>query len=196
MHITVEMFYDRLVIESPGAFPPFVTPENIYDTQHARNPKLMDAMLYLGFVKFANEGTKRIRDEMLASNLPTPLFQQKEVAGGYSVRVTLRNNYKHREPWIDSDVSTILGEAVSKTLSPEESRAINFIKQHGQINVSQLHDLVSATVKTWHTCRKILIGLSEKGILEYKHRTDIKKDPKAHFVLASMFRNDKKPRSK
>jgi ATP-dependent DNA helicase RecG len=64
MHITVEMFYDRLVIESPGAFPPFVTPENIYDTQHARNPKLMDAMLYLGFVKFANEGTKRIRDEI------------------------------------------------------------------------------------------------------------------------------------
>jgi len=192
MHITVEMFYDRLVIESPGGFPPFVTPENIYDTQHARNPKIMDAMLYLGFVKFANEGTKRIRDEMLASNLPTPLFQQKEVAGGYSVRVTLRNNYKHREPWIDSDVSTVLGEAVSKTLSPEESRAINFIKQHGQINVSQLHDLVSTTVKTWHTCRKILIGLSEKGILEYRHRTDILKDPKAHFVLAKIFRNDKK----
>jgi hypothetical protein len=152
----------------------------------------MDAMLYLGFVKFANEGTKRIRDEMLASNLPTPLFQQKEIAGGYSVRVTLRNNYKHREPWIDSDVSTILGEAVSKTLSPEESRAINFIKQHGQINVSQLHGLVSSTVKTWHTCRRILIGLSEKGILEYRHRTDILKDPKAHFVLAPLFRNEEK----
>jgi ATP-dependent DNA helicase RecG len=43
MHITVDMFYDRLVIESPGAFPPFVTPENIY-TQHARNPKLMDVL--------------------------------------------------------------------------------------------------------------------------------------------------------
>jgi ATP-dependent DNA helicase RecG len=191
MHITVEMFYDRLVIESPGAFPPFVTPENIYDTQHARNPKLMDAMFYLGFVKFANEGTKRIRDEMLASNLPTPIFEQKEVAGGYSVRVTLRNNYKHREPWIDSDVSVILGESLSKALSPEESRAINFIKQHGQINVSQLHDLVSSTVKTWHTCRKILMGLTERGILEYNHRTDIQKDPKAHFVLASQFRDDK-----
>lgn len=192
MHTTIEMFYDRLVIESPGGFPPFVTPENIYDTQHARNPKLMDAMFYLGFVKFANEGTKRIRDEMLASNLPTPLFQQKEVAGGFSVRVTLSNNYKKREPWIDSDVSTILGEAVSKDLSPEESRAINFIQQHGQINVSQLHDLVSSTVKTWHTCRKILIGLTTKGILEYRHRTDIQKDPKAHFVLAALFRNGKK----
>jgi ATP-dependent DNA helicase RecG len=195
MHITVEMFYDRLVIESPGAFPPFVTPENIYDTQHARNPKLMDAMFYLGFVKFANEGTKRIRDEMLANRLPLPLFEQKEVAGGYSVRVTLRNNYKHREPWIDSDVSTILGEDVSKELTPEESRAINYIQQHGKINVSQLHNLVSSSVKTWHTCRKILFGLAEKGILEYNHRTDILKDPKACFVLAPRFRRDSKKES-
>lgn len=187
MHTTVEMFYDRLVIESPGAFPPFVTPENIYDTQHARNPKLMDAMFYLGFVKFANEGTKRIRDEMLARNLPEPIFQQKEIAGGYSVRVTLRNNYKHREPWIDSDVSVILGEAISRALTPEESRAINFVARHGQINVSQFHDLVSSTVKTWHTCRKILMGLVEKGILEYRHRTDILKDPKGHFVLDKKF---------
>ena len=192
MHITVEMFYDRLVIESPGAFPPFITPENIYDTQHARNPKVMDAMFYLGFVKFANEGTKRIRDEMLASHLPSPLFQQKEVAGGYSVRVTLRNDYKHREPWIDSDVSTILGESVSKNLSPEESRAINYIAQHGQINISQFHELVSSTVKTWHTCRRILMGLHEKGILEYKHRTDIAKDPKGHFTLAAIFRDKQK----
>jgi ATP-dependent DNA helicase RecG len=192
MHITVEMFYDRMVIESPGAFPPFVTPENIYDVQHARNPKLMDAMFYLGFVKFANEGTKRIRDEMLASSLPTPLFQQKDVAGGYSVRVTLRNNYKHREPWIDSDVSTVLGDALSKALSPEESRAINFVAQHGKINVSQLHELVSSTVRTWHTCRKILIGLTNKGILEYRHRTDIQKDPKGHFVLAAIFRKPEK----
>ena len=190
MHTTIEMFYDRMVIESPGAFPPFITPENIYDTQHARNPKLMDAMVYLGFVKFANEGTKRIREEMLASNLPTPLFQQQDVAGGYSVRVTLRNNYKKRELWIDSDVSTILGEAVSKSLSPEESRAINFIKQHGQINVSQLHDLVSSTIKTWHTCKRILMRLTDKGILEYIHRTDIEKDSNAHFVLAPLFRSE------
>lgn len=189
MHTTIEMFYDRMVVESPGPFPPFITPENIYDTQHARNPKLMDAMIYLGFVKFANEGTKRIREEMLASNLPMPLFQQSDVAGGYSVRLTLRNNYQKRELWIDSDVSSILGEVVSKSLSPEESRAINFIKQHGQINVSQLHDLVSSTVKTWHTCKRILMRLTDKKILEYVHRTDIEKDSNAHFVLASQFRN-------
>src|SRR5579871_1850154 len=191
MHITVEMFYDRLVIESPGGFPPFVTPENIYDTQHARNPKLMDAMFYLGYVKFANEGTKRIRDEMLRNELPTPIFQQADVAGGNSVRVTLRNNYEHREPWIDSDVSAVLGDALSKELTPAQSRAINFVAQHGSINVSQFHGLISSTVKTWHTCRKILMLLVDKGILEYIHRTDIQKDPKGHFVLAPQFRKKK-----
>jgi ATP-dependent DNA helicase RecG len=39
MHTTVEMFYDRMLIESPGAFPPFVTPENIYDTQTRPQPQ-------------------------------------------------------------------------------------------------------------------------------------------------------------
>jgi ATP-dependent DNA helicase RecG len=111
------------------------------------------------------------------------------MAGGHSVRVTLRNDYKQREPWIDSDVSRVLGDALSQSLTPEESRAINFIVQHGRINVSQLHDLISSTVKTWHTCRKILMGLVKKEILEYQRRTDILKDPKGHFILASKFRN-------
>jgi hypothetical protein len=31
------------------------------------------------------------------------------------------------------------------------------------------------------------MGLSDKGILEYEHRTDILKDPKAHFLLALPF---------
>ena len=38
---------------------------------------------------------------------------------------------------------------------------------------------------------KILIGLTEKGILEYNHNADIQKGPKAHFVLASLFRANK-----
>jgi ATP-dependent DNA helicase RecG len=47
MPIFVKMFDDRLVIESPGPFPPFVTPESIYDSHQPRNPALMDALFYL-----------------------------------------------------------------------------------------------------------------------------------------------------
>jgi len=62
MPIFVKTFEDRLVIESPGPFPPFVTPENIYDMHQPRNPQLMDALFYMDFVKCAHEGARRIRD--------------------------------------------------------------------------------------------------------------------------------------
>ena len=38
------MFDDRLVIESPGTFPTFVTPDNIYNMHAPRNPIIMNAM--------------------------------------------------------------------------------------------------------------------------------------------------------
>ncbi|CCJ06654.1 ATP dependent DNA helicase RecG [Methylocystis sp. SC2] len=38
MNIFVKMFDDRLVVESPGGFPPFVTADNIYDMHQPRNP--------------------------------------------------------------------------------------------------------------------------------------------------------------
>jgi len=65
MCVFVKMFDDKLVVESPGAFPPMVTPKNIYDCHNPRNPLLMNAMLYLDYVKCANEGTRRMRDVML-----------------------------------------------------------------------------------------------------------------------------------
>jgi ATP-dependent DNA helicase RecG len=55
MNIFVKMFLDRVVIESPGAFPPPVTPESIYDMHLPRNPALMDAMKYLDFVQCAHD---------------------------------------------------------------------------------------------------------------------------------------------
>lgn len=67
-----------LEIESPGGFPPLVTPENIYYTEHPRNPFLFDAMFYLKFVRAAREGARRIRDSMQAWELPKPEFSEKE----------------------------------------------------------------------------------------------------------------------
>ena len=64
MNIFVKMFDDRLVIESPGGFPPLVTSENIYDMHQPRNPYLMAALFYLDFVKCANEGTRRMKQVM------------------------------------------------------------------------------------------------------------------------------------
>ena len=95
MPVFVKMFNDRLEIESPGPFPPYVTPSNIYDTHSPRNPWLMDAMFYLEYVKCAHEGTRRIRDSMKEMKLPEPTFSQSSSQHVY-VKVTLRNMIHQR----------------------------------------------------------------------------------------------------
>jgi ATP-dependent DNA helicase RecG len=179
MNVFVKMFDDRLVIESPGGFPPLVTPENIYNVHHPRNPYLMDAMLYLDFVKAANEGTRRMRDTMSAMNLPLPEFAEKDQ--GYAVvKVTLRNNTKQRKVWVDSDATAVVGEALSKQLSQHELRVINWIAENKSINVSQVQRL---TEKSWPGARKLLERLVERGILEEIRRSWLQRDPQAHFIL-------------
>jgi ATP-dependent DNA helicase RecG len=159
MNIFIKMFDDRLVIESPGSFPQLITPENIYDNSHPRNPYLFEAMFYLNFVKCAHEGTRRMRDTMKAMELPTPEFEQKEM--NYAlVRVTLRNNIKHRKVWIDKDASAVVGAVLSHLLSEHEKRIINFIAEHGNISVSQAQRL---TGKSWPAASKILIRTQEVG---------------------------------
>ena len=179
MNVFVKMFDDRLVIESPGGFPPLVTPENIYNVHHPRNPYLMDAMLYLDFVKAANEGTRRMRDTMSAMNLPLPEFAEKDQ--GYAVvKVTLRNNTKQRKVWVDSDAIGIVGEALSKQLTQHELRVINWIAENKSINVSQVQRL---TEKSWPGARKLLERLTERGILQEVRRPWLQRDPQAKFVL-------------
>lgn len=185
MNIFIKMFDDRLVIESPGGFPPFVTPDNIYQMHHPRNPYLMEAMFYLKFVKCAAEGTRRIRDAMIEMSLPGPEFEQKET-GNVLVRVTLRNNKKQRKAWLDAEAGAVIGEALAKTLTIEERRAINWIVEHGSISVSEVQRLTS---KTWPAAKKILTGLETRGILECRRKAKLERDPGARFFLKNRIDN-------
>jgi ATP-dependent DNA helicase RecG len=182
MNVFVKMFDDKLVVESPGGFPPLVTPENIYESHHPRNPCIMDAMFYLRLVKAHNEGTRRMRDTMREMQLPLPEFRQTEGGGGYSlVRVTLKNNRKQRREWIDVDITKRLGEALIHDLNEEERRILNHVAEHSWINVSQCHRLVSSSAK-WHSAKKILDGLVSRELLTRIQKRD--RDPKSRYVLA------------
>lgn len=166
MNIYIKMFDDRVEIESPGGFPPLVTPENIYTSHNPRNPKIFDAMQYLGFVVGAREGTRRMRDSMLKMELPLPEFKQQE-HNYHTVLVRLKNAYKQRKVWVDSDVANYVGEVLFKELSKDEKRAINFIAEHGSISVSDLQRL---TQRSWHSARNLLRNLTERNILHSSHR--------------------------
>lgn len=179
MVVFVKMFDNRLEIESPGPFLPHVTSENLYGTSHPRNPKLMHAMYFMKYVKMAAEGTRKMRDTMKEMQLPEPKFSQKEIS--YSrVRVTLTNNIRLRRLWVDADATAIVGAALIGTLTENEIRLVNFIAEHGKINVVEG---VRLTGLSWETTKKALAKLASRGILEHVHRTDLERDPQAHFRL-------------
>lgn len=184
MPIFVKMFDDRLVVESPGPFPPFVTPQNIYEMHQPRNPNLMDAMFYLEFVKCAHEGTRRIRDTMAEMQLPQPEFRQSEI-GHSIVRVTLRNNIKLRRTWIDRDVSRIVSETLAAGLSANEKQILNWVAENGRISISDVNRLLGLT---WPAAKKLLLELARKRALQYVRFKPAKRnvrDGRAFFRLRS-----------
>jgi ATP-dependent DNA helicase RecG len=192
MNVFVKMFDDKLVIESPGGFPPLVTPENIYVSHHPRNPTLMRAMFYMGLVKEHSEGTKRMRDTMQDMQLPPPQFEQVGSGFGFSqVRVTLRNHLKQRMVWVDADVTKVLGENLASNLTTDEKKILNFVAENGKINITQCHRLIT-TVRKWHGAKKLLLQLVDKNLLVHVHSKSVERDSRAHFALPEAFRKNGK----
>ncbi|HRX78529.1 MAG TPA: ATP-binding protein, partial [Pirellulaceae bacterium] len=180
--IFVKMFDDRLEIESPGSFPPNVTPDNIYEVSSPRNPYLMEALRHLKYVKAAHEGTRRMRDTMRELELPDPIFEVRETDAA-SVRVTMRNNIKQRRMWVDADVAVILGAQIAQRLSSDQKRYLNFMAEHGGISVSDALR-ISEEIKSWQTAKKSLMALVDMDIVWHDHAGDsVDRDPKARFRL-------------
>jgi ATP-dependent DNA helicase RecG len=179
-NVFIRMFDNRLEVESPGGFIPPVTAETIYDYHTPRNPLMMDGLRYLKFVRCANEGTRRMRSLMRDLGLPDPMF--RESRGPIAqVMVTLNNDIEHRRVWVDRGLDGLVGEQLAKALTQEEKRVLNYLAENGRMTVSDTFRVT--TVKTWHTARKIMDGLLNKGLIREVREPKIR-DPKAHFVLA------------
>jgi len=183
MHITVKMFDDRLEIESPGGFPSMVTPANIYEMHVPRNPHLMDALFYMKYVQAANEGTRRIRDSMVRLGLPEPQFQQTKSTAA-QVRVILKNDIEHRKAFVDTDAFMVLGPMLSSTLSEYEKRIVNHLAERTTINVTEAARIGG---KRWQAAKKVLAGLTTRGVLDHVHSAKVERDANAYFVLKKKF---------
>ncbi|MEQ8335177.1 ATP-binding protein [Nisaea sp.] len=175
---TVKIFSDRMEIESPGGFVPPVNEQTIYVTRAARNPHLMDALRYLGYVQMAREGTRRIRDSMNEYGLPDPQFKQ-EVLHGIVVRVSLKNDQETRKRATDRDVAIHFGVDLWKKLQEHEVKIAAYTFRNGTIQVSEAQRL---TGRTWGTSKKDLERLCRKQVLAFVPG-EFPRDPKAHYVL-------------
>jgi len=176
--ITVKLFPDRMEIESPGGFVPPVNETTIYYTRSTRNYHLMDALRYLGYVRMAREGTRRIRESMKEYGLPDPLFKQ-EALHGVVVRVTLMNDHETRKRATDRDVALHFGVDLWKTLQEHEVKIAAYAFRNGTIQVSEAQRI---TGRTWHTSKKDLDRLVQKSILAFEPGKFIR-DPKAVYRI-------------
>jgi ATP-dependent DNA helicase RecG len=176
--ITVKFFADRLEIESPGGFVPPVNERNIYDVRASRNPILCDALRYLGYVKMAREGARRMRASMQEWNLPDPTFRQ-EAIHGVGVRVVLRNDHENRKRSSERDVAHFFGVDVWRTLNEHEIKILAYAFRNKIIQVAEAQRL---TGRTWHTSKKDLDRLVKRNLLEYM-AGQYARDPKAAYRL-------------
>ncbi len=176
--IFVKLFPDRMEIESPGGFVPPVNEKTIYHARAARNYHLMDALRYLGYVRMAREGTRRIKESMKEWNLPDPDFKQ-EALHGVVVRVTLRNDHISRKRATDRDVAAHFGVEVWKTLQDHEIKIAAYAFRNGAIQVSEAARL---TARTWQTSKRDLDRLTKRGLLEFK-KGRFPRDPKTTYVI-------------
>lgn len=85
-YIHVDIYDDRIVIESPGRFPGLVDPANpLAIKRFARNPRLARVCTDLRITQEFGEGIRRMFDEMRGAGLSAPVYHQ--TAG--SVQLTL-----------------------------------------------------------------------------------------------------------
>lgn len=86
-HIRVEIYPDRIEIESPGRFPGLANPAAPLEiSRYARNPRIARVCADLSLGQELGEGIKRIFAEMRRVGLTDPVYKQ----GQGSVRLSLQ----------------------------------------------------------------------------------------------------------
>lgn len=159
-HIRVEIFDDRIEIESPGRFPGLVDPSQPRDiTRFARNPRITRVCADLRFGQELGEGIRRIFEEMELSGLSEPRYSQ--TAG--SVRLVLSSRPA------DRDLRGRLGSGAREVL--------RCIDEAGRLSTG---DVMSATSQSRPSALRHLRALQAEGLIEWIGQSP--KDPQAYWT--------------
>lgn len=163
-HIRVEIFPDRLVIESPGRFPGLVDTTRLLDiTRYARNPRIARVCADLSLTQELGEGIRRIVEEMRQAGLTDPVYRQ--TAG--SVRLTL------------AAVSR-LDPAVERRLPRQASEVLRLLRSSPvPLGTGEIVEQLGVARPT---ATKVLNALREEGQVVWSGKSA--KDPRATWSLA------------
>ncbi|HRW18936.1 MAG TPA: ATP-binding protein [Dermatophilaceae bacterium] len=162
-HIRVEIFPNRVEIESPGRFPGIVDPTKPLDIRrYARNPRIARVCADLTIGRELGEGIHRIFDEMRIAGLNDPVYEQT----AQSTRLTLL-------------ASAALPEALRRQLPRGSERILAVLRAAptplGTGEIMAASDLSRPTVK------KALQLLRDAGYVTWTGASA--KDPRATWTI-------------
>jgi ATP-dependent DNA helicase RecG len=160
-HVRVEIFDDRVEVDSPGRFPGIANASDpLHVTRFARNPRIARVCADLAFGQELGEGIRRMFDEMRLAGLADPEYVQ--TSG--SVRLTL---------------SSALLDGELEALLPQGSRdLVRIIRDAGHIGTGEL---VEAAGRSRPVVIRQLNALREAGVIRWNGSSP--KDPRAYWTL-------------
>jgi len=132
-NIHLNIFADRIEVQSPGGLPGPVTLDNLLDARFSRNAVLVQVLSDLGFVERLGYGLDRVVKVMQQQNLRPPRFE--EVAGTF--RVTLYGESVTRLETAEID----LGAYGDIEFNPRQEKALGFLSKYKRITSRDLQDM-------------------------------------------------------
>lgn len=164
-HVRVEIFPDRIEIESPGRFPGLVDVENpLRISRFARNPRVARVCADLKITQELGEGIRRMFEEMGQAGLDDPHYRQSSG----SVHLTLTSN-----PRLDPKLAASLPRGsldVLKLLAGTE-------RQLSTGDIAEALGISRPTAVRW------LNALRQAALIEWHGKAA--KDPRAFWTAGS-----------
>lgn len=161
-YIHVDIYDERIVIESPGRFPGLVDPANPRAIKRfARNPRLARVCTDLGITQEFGEGIRRMFDEMRAAGLSDPLYRQ--TAG--SVQLTLSGEHTERR--------------LADALPSLQQQILAALREAPELSTGELAELTGAARPT---VLRHLEALRNAGYVQWVGKS--RKDPRASWRLS------------
>jgi ATP-dependent DNA helicase RecG len=152
--IHLNIFNDRLEVQSPGLLPGPVTLDNLLESRFSRNAVIVQILSDLGYIERLGYGLNRVVHMMQQHNLRHPKFD--ESAGCF--RATLFGSFEEKLKTLPD-----LEVYHSLDLNPRQQMALTYLAVHKRINSGSYQDLCQE-VHT-ETLRRDLADMVKKGIL-------------------------------
>lgn len=160
-HVRVEIFDDRVEVESPGRFPGIADAgDPLRVTRFARNPRVARVCADLRFGQELGEGIRRMFEEMRLAGLADPAYHQ--TAG--SVRVSL--------------ASTPVDRELEARLPKGARDLVRIVREAGRASTGEI---VETTGRSRPVVIKQLRALQDVGVLAWHGQSP--NDPRAYWSL-------------